>query len=147
SRRATPRAPRSRRLPWRARARPSPRPCASHPLRSRGAKLSPTKENALVSEELENGCRPTTPVGDNLVHDFAQGHAASFCALADRRDMRTLRDDDLGFVAVDNASVTMFLNPVVLQRPLAAADAGAFAQCVSAFYAGHPGGGFGVWSM
>ncbi len=104
-----------------------------------------TDEHA--DEPLENGYSATTPRGDNLVFEFVRDLATSWADFARDARTETLVDEDLGVVCVDNGSPSLFLNPVVLMRPLEPGNTVTFTRRTTEFYGGCNGGPFGVWSM
>jgi GNAT superfamily N-acetyltransferase len=96
---------------------------------------------------LETGHSATTPRGDNLAIEFVRDLATSWTDYARDAGNQSLADDDLGIVCIDNGSPSLFLNPVILLRPLAPNDTVTFTQRTSEFYGGRAGGAFGVWSL
>lgn len=97
-----------------------------------------------TDEELETGAGASTPPGDNLCNDFAQGLAEGFCALAAARGDRIDRDDALALT--DGASASLFGNVAVVREPIDGSDWPALAARMHAFYGGRPGGSFLVFS-
>src|SRR5690242_1331083 len=100
-----------------------------------------------TEHDLERGYGRSTPPGDNLCHDFIEHYADSMVALTEAAGNRFVVDDTVDAVMVDNASATPFINPVVLRRPLTRVDADILVERAGAFYHGHPGGPYGVWSV
>jgi GNAT superfamily N-acetyltransferase len=96
-------------------------------------------------EELEDGARPTTPAGDNLVIDHARAEAAAFGALVAAAGGVVSQDDDHGLHLTDTGSATPFGNVAVLTRP-AGGDVGAVVAALGSFYRRRPGGPFMVFS-
>ena len=101
---------------------------------------------AAPDEDLEDGCRPTTPDGDNLVLDYARAEAAAYGAMASAAGGRLLDDDELGLHLRDMGIATPFGNVALLTRPVADADTPAVIERLRSFYDGHPGGPFLVFS-
>lgn len=97
-------------------------------------------------EQLEDGTRPTTPDGDNLVLDFARTEAAAFGALVRCGGGRMLDDDDDGLHLRDLALPTPFGNPALLTRPVDPADNRAVASRITDFYGAVAGGPYLVFS-
>lgn len=99
-----------------------------------------------TDEEMETGYGPSAPPGDNLCNDYVQGLGRSFSALAEARGERVQRDDELALTLVDAGVDAMFSNVAVAGRPLG--DSGWQEACtrMHAFYGGHPGGSFLVFS-
>jgi hypothetical protein len=104
-------------------------------------------EDDVAAPELENGYSPVTPPGDNLLVDVVRDLGESYRLHAQHAGNRSMVDDELGVALADNGSPTPFANTVVPLRPLAAADATAFAQRCTSFFGPHDGGGFAVWSV
>jgi GNAT superfamily N-acetyltransferase len=96
---------------------------------------------------LENGYATTTPRGDNLAFEFVRDLATSWSDYARDAGNETLVDEELGIVCIDNCSPSLFLNPVVMLRPLAPDSTVTFTRCTTEFYGAHKGGPFGVWSI
>lgn len=98
------------------------------------------------SEALEDGVRPSTPDGDNLVLDFARAEAAAFGALVGTNGGRVLDDDDAGVHLRDLGAGSPFGNPALLTRPVADADTDDVIGRLRGFYGGSPGGPYLVFS-
>jgi GNAT superfamily N-acetyltransferase len=96
---------------------------------------------------LENGHSATTPRGDNLEFEFVRDLAKSWSDYARDANNATLVDEELGVVCVDNCSPSLFLNPVILLRPLAPNDTVTFTHRTAEFFGARRGGAFGVWSL
>lgn len=105
-----------------------------------------TELAASPEDSLEDGCRETTPDGDNLVLDFARAEAAAFAALTAAKGGRTLDDDEAGLHLRDMGVGTPFGNVALITRPVADADTDAVTDRLHAFYDGHPGGPYLVLS-
>lgn len=99
-----------------------------------------------TDEELETGCGPATPAGDNLANDYAQGMAAAWAALARSRGDLVVEDRELGLLLTDGGSPAMFGNLAVVRRPLRDDEwRGAVAR-MDGFYRERPGGPFLLFS-
>jgi hypothetical protein len=99
-----------------------------------------------TDDSLETGYGDNTPDGDNLLNDFARGHAAAFRALAVARGDRMLEQDDLQLTLLDNGSPSPYVNPAVLRRPLDDHEWRDAATVIHEFFAQAPGGPFIVFS-
>jgi hypothetical protein len=97
-----------------------------------------------TDEVLETGYGSATPAGDNLCNDYAQGLAAAFTELAAARGDRIV--DDADAATTDGSSPSLFGNVTVVRRPLAGDEWTALAARLHAFYGGHEGGPFMVFS-
>lgn len=105
-----------------------------------------TELAASPEESLEDGCRATTPDGDNLVLDFARAEAAAFAAMSAANGGRVLDDDEAGLHLRDLGVATPFGNVAALTRPVADADTESVTDRLRAFYGEHPGGPYLVLS-
>jgi hypothetical protein len=99
-----------------------------------------------TEETLETGCGDTTPEGDNLLNDFARGHATAFAALAKARGDRILEHDDLQLTLLDSGSPSPYVNPAVPRRPLSDDEWRDAATVMHEFFAEQPGGPFIVFA-
>jgi GNAT superfamily N-acetyltransferase len=98
-----------------------------------------------TDEELETGYGAATAPGDNLCNDYAQGLADGFMALATGRGDRVeAAGPDVAMN--DSGSPSLFGNVVVVRRPVADDAWPTLAERIHAFYAGHAGGPFIVFS-
>lgn len=101
---------------------------------------------APMDEELEDGCRATTPDGDNLVLDYARAEAAAFGALVAANGGRLLDDAAAGVHLRDLGVASPFGNTALLTGPIADADTAAVVGRVRAFFGAGAGGPFLVFS-
>ena len=101
---------------------------------------------AEPDDNLETGCRPDTPDGDNLVLDYARAEAAAFGALTVARGGRTLDDDELGLHLRDMAVGTPFGNMALLTRPIVDSDTTIVLERMRSFYGRTAGGPYLVLS-
>lgn len=99
-----------------------------------------------TEKDLETGCGPGTPRGDNLLNDFAQGMADGFSSLARGRGDRVAEDAELGLVVADGGSPALFGNVAVARRPLGDEAWRAAAARMHAFFRQQAGGSFLVFS-
>jgi hypothetical protein len=99
-----------------------------------------------TDDALETGYGDNTPQGDNLLNDFARGHAAAFRALAVARGDRVLEHEELQLTLLDNGSPSPYVNPAVLRRPLDGSDWRDAAHVMHEFFAQRSGGPFIVFS-
>jgi hypothetical protein len=99
-----------------------------------------------TEEELETGYGATSPHGDNLHNDFAQGEANAFGSLAAARGDRVGEFEEFGLVLTDSGSMSPFGNVAALRRPLRDSEWPGAARVMHHFYAQHPGGPFIVFS-
>jgi hypothetical protein len=95
--------------------------------------------------ELENGTRPSTPVADNLLLDYARTEAAGYGAIVASNGGRVEVDEELGVALADSALPVAFGNMVHLLRPLAESSSAHFVDVVRSFFAAGPGGPFIMW--
>jgi GNAT superfamily N-acetyltransferase len=97
-----------------------------------------------TDEDLESGFGASTPPGDNLCNDYAQGLAEGFGSLATARGDRVDRDD---MVALSDAgSPSVFANVAVIRQPIDESAWPALAARMWDFYGGRPGGSFLLFS-
>lgn len=99
-----------------------------------------------TDEELETGYGTTSPRGDNLHNDFAQGEADAFGGLAAARGDRVGEFDEFGLTLTDGGSPSPFGNVAVLRRPLRDGEWTGAIRVMHHFYAQHPGGPYVVFS-
>ena len=106
------------------------------------------REDDLVEtdEELEDGCGPGAPRGDNLLNDFTQGEAEAYAELARARGERVVEDQRFGLMMSDGGSPTPFGNVVVARQPILSDKWPAAAHALHNFYAAQPGGPFMLMS-
>lgn len=97
-----------------------------------------------TDQELETGCGPATPAGDNLCNDYSEGLVAGYSALAAGRGQRVLVDGDVALT--DGGSPSMFVNMAIVRRPLTPDGWKAAAERMHAFYGERPGGPYLVFS-
>jgi len=97
-----------------------------------------------VSERLEDGHGPETPIGDTVVHSFTRGYAEWLAVTAERVGDAVLRTDEL--VAVDAGSAHLFFNQAVLLRPVPQVHAVDLAASIVGFFGARPGGTYSVFS-
>jgi hypothetical protein len=96
------------------------------------------------TEDLDDGCRATTPPGDNLLLDFVRAEADAFEAMTHASGGRVLDDESLGVHAVDGEIASAFGNVATILRPAVRTEA--VAQRLHDFYGEGPGGPFLVFS-
>lgn len=101
---------------------------------------------AEPDEVLEDGCRASTPDGDNLVLDYARAEAAAFGALAAANGGRVLDDDETGLHLRDMEVATPFGNVALLSRPVEDADTDRVIDRIRSFYGQGSGGPYLVFS-
>jgi hypothetical protein len=104
-----------------------------------------TTMNAPPDEQLENGMRPATPAGDNLLTDFSRAEATAYWTVARAGGGRIAVDDDLGLTVADSGSASPFGNVAHLSRPITAARTEALVSALRGGFAGG-GGPFLLWS-
>src|SRR5690348_671675 len=93
-------------------------------------------------ETLENGVRPSTPTGDNLLTDYARAEAAGYGAIVASNGGRLAVDDELGISMADSSLPTPFGNLVHVLRPIPASATEQFVDAVRSFFGAAPGGPF-----
>ena len=98
-----------------------------------------------TGEELATGYGRDAPSGDNLCNDFAAGMAEGFLALAEGRGDRVAGDDP-DVAMADGGSASLLGNFVCLRRPIDATAWPALTERIHAYFGGHPGGQFIVFS-
>lgn len=101
---------------------------------------------APPDEVLENGYHPDTPLGDNLVLDYARGEAASFAATIGAGGGRLARDTDLGLQMCDLGIASPFGNVALLERPPTDRSTPELAAVLHAFFGDSSGGSYLVFS-
>lgn len=97
-------------------------------------------------ELLENGARPTTPAGDNLLLDYVRTVAAGYAAVADATGGRTHTVEGLGLHMADAGSFSPFGNQAHLTRPIAEHEAAALCDKLSRFFGARDGGAYLLFS-
>jgi GNAT superfamily N-acetyltransferase len=97
-------------------------------------------------ETLDTGCLASTPAGDNLLLDFARGHAACFAAIAGAAGGRVDHVGALGLHLADVAMPSPFGNTVHFTRPIAAFETRMIASTLHEYFESVPGGPFLVFS-
>jgi GNAT superfamily N-acetyltransferase len=100
---------------------------------------------AESGEDLDDGYREDTPLGDNLLMDFVRAEADAFEAMATANGGRILHDPDLGVHAVDSATASAFGNIATILRPVGL-TASVVADRLRRFYSEGAGGPFLVFS-
>jgi hypothetical protein len=95
-----------------------------------------------VSEPLEAGFGPSTPVDDNLLHRYLVGSAAWVEASGLLAGDRVVRTGD--FIAIDECSPHPFLNYAILLRP--PRDPTGLGSEITRFFSGANGGPYSVFS-
>jgi hypothetical protein len=90
--------------------------------------------------ELENGARGATPIGDNLLLDYARAEAAGYGAIVASNGGRVEVDDELGIALCDSSLPLAFGNMVHLLQPLAESSTMRFVERVRSFFAAGSGG-------
>ena len=96
--------------------------------------------------ELENGCRSTTPAGDNLILDFVRLEVEGFAAVARAAGGRVEVDEELGVNLADAAAPTPFGNLAHLSRPVPEPATPRLVETLRGFFDAVPGGPFLVFS-
>lgn len=98
-------------------------------------------------DTLEDGYGPGTPPGDNLLGDFARAEAQAYATLVRSTGGRVETALDGALALADSGAATPFGNLALLERP-AEPDGGteAIAAASHAFFDGHPGGPFLLFS-
>jgi Acetyltransferase (GNAT) family len=97
-------------------------------------------------EVLDNGCRESTPAGDNVLLDYARGEAKAFGAVADAAGGRAAHDSALGLWLADSGSPSPFGNTAHLTKPIGDDATPAFVEALREFFDAGPGGPFLVFS-
>lgn len=95
---------------------------------------------------LEDGCRATTPAGDNLVLDFVRGESAAYAAIVTTAGGRVLEDPELGLHLADLGVQTPFGNTAHLTQPITAATRPAVVAALRSFFGGRDAGPFLLFS-
>jgi GNAT superfamily N-acetyltransferase len=101
---------------------------------------------AADHEDLEDGHRPTTPFGDNLLLDFARGHADAFGATVGAGGGRVSADVDHGIHLCDLGIGSPFGNVALVDQPVPDRSVAEVAARVQAFFAEAAGGPYLVFS-
>jgi GNAT superfamily N-acetyltransferase len=99
-----------------------------------------------TEEILETGYGDSTPVGDNLLNDFARGEATAFGALAAARGDQVAEHDALQLTLLDSGSPAPYGNLVVARRPLVGAEWREATTVMHEFFAQQSGGPFMVFA-
>ena len=102
--------------------------------------------SADEGEVLDNGCRDSTPAGDNALLDYARGEADAFAAIAAAGGGRTDSHAALGLRLADTGSASPFANTAHLTKPIGDDATPAFVEALRAFFDAGPGGPFLVFS-
>jgi GNAT superfamily N-acetyltransferase len=102
----------------------------------------PTTLAAGPSDDLENGHRPTTPDGDNLVLDHIRAEAAAYAALATTAGGRVLHVPALQLRCADLGVATPFGAGAFLEAPVPVDAIDELAAQTHAFFGTSPGGPF-----
>ena len=105
-----------------------------------------TELAATPEEVLEDGCRGSTPTGDNLVLDYARAEADAFGALVATNGGRLHDDDDAGLHLRDLGVASPFGNTALLTRPVGDDATADVVHTMKRFYAAEAGGPFLVFS-
>jgi hypothetical protein len=101
---------------------------------------------AADHEDLEDGHRPTTPSGDNLLLDFARDHADAFAATVGAGGGRVSADPDHGLHLCDLGIGSPFGNVALVDQPVPDRSVAELAARVEAFFADGAGGPYLVFS-
>ncbi len=101
---------------------------------------------AEPGEVLDDGYRPSTPPGDNLVIDFVRAQAEAYRALVTALDGRVADDASTGRVLADAGLATPFGNVAMLTRPAADGGGEELSGSLRSFYRAQPGGPYLVFS-
>ena len=99
------------------------------------------------SQQLENGCRATTPPGDNLLHDFARAEAAAYSQLVAAAGGRVEHVEPFGLAMTDSGSPCPFGNVAHLAQPLSAASVPDMVDALRGFYASDAGGPYLLFAV
>lgn len=91
-------------------------------------------------EILEDGARPSTPHGDNLVLDYVRAESEAYRDLAQSNGGRVLHNDTLGLHLTDLGLPTPFGNTAHLTQPINSQTRAAVVTALRDFYEGHQGG-------
>jgi hypothetical protein len=94
------------------------------------------------TDDLEDGHRPTTPDGDNLVLDHIRAEAAAYGALATTAGGRVLHRPDLQLRGADLGVATPFGAAAFLEGPVSDDAIDELAAQLHAFFHGSSGGPF-----
>lgn len=101
---------------------------------------------AADHEDLEDGRRAATPVGDNLVLDYARAEADAFGAMTVAKGGRLLDDEEAGLHLRDMAVGSPFGNVAALTRPVPESRTAEVVARLRSFYGEAEGGPFLVFS-
>jgi GNAT superfamily N-acetyltransferase len=101
---------------------------------------------ADASDDLETGCRASTPDGDNLVMDFARGEVRAYTTIAAANGGRCTNIAELDLHTSDLGIASPFGNTAHLGRPLTDADRPALVDALRSELGAHPGGPYLVFS-
>lgn len=93
---------------------------------------------------LEMGYGRATRPGDNACNDYAQAMAEAYAILARARGHVVMEDDDV--VAMDGGSPCLFLNVVLMRRPLSAEGWRDVSDRLAGFYGERAGGDYLIFS-
>ena len=96
--------------------------------------------------DLENGARPSTPTGDNLILDHIRATAAGYAAVADAGGGRSGELADLGLHMVDLACPSPFGNLAHLTAPVPEARTADLAAAMKDFFGARDGGPYLLFS-
>jgi hypothetical protein len=86
-----------------------------------------------MTEVLEDGWQPDTPVGDSLLRGFVTGFGDLIAAVGRATDARVLQDDDV--IAVDSGTDFFLANGAVLRHPVRDADLPLIIERLQQFFA------------
>lgn len=115
-----------------------------------GSQGAPEGSDATLAaepeEDLETGHRGHTPVGDNLLIDYARAEAASFAATVEAGGGRLALDTDLGVRLCDLGVASPFGNVAMLEQPTTESSTPRLAEAIRTFFTEAPGGPFLVFS-
>jgi hypothetical protein len=93
-------------------------------------------------DAIESGTRASTPVGDNLLTDFARAEAAGYGTIVESNGGRRLVDHELGVTMADSSLPMPFGNLVHVLRPVPESATPRFVDAVRSFFTAAPGGPF-----
>ena len=105
-----------------------------------------TSYAADEGEVLDNGCRDSTPVGDNVLLDYARGEPDGFAAVAIAGGGRSAHHEGLGLRLADCGSPSPFGNTAHLTRPIGDDATPELVTALHEFFDAGPGGPFLVFS-
>lgn len=101
---------------------------------------------ADAGEQLENGRRPSTPRGDNLLWDFIDAEASGYGAIAAAKKAARRVDERFGVHMFDLGVATPFGNAAFVSRPIRERDLPEAISAIRSFYDERPGGPFIVFN-